>query len=273
LSMDQHRAGVDGAVAVVTGATRGIGAETVRRLLAAGARGVVATGREQERLDAAWGSVDGGRVVTVAGRADDPGHAEQVVAAAIDAFGRCDILVNNAGTNPAAGRLVEVEPSALDKTWAVNQRAPLMFARAAWSGWMGEHGGAIVNVGSAGALVPGPTIGAYAVAKAALLHLTRQLALELAPGVRVNAVVPGIVKTTFSRRLWEGREAEAEALYPLRRLGEPADIAAAIVFLCSSDASWITGVALPVDGGLTQASAGADAALMATTQHGSGGNA
>ncbi len=254
--MTETRPGIDGKVALVVGATRGIGAETVRRLLAAGARGVVATGRKQERLDEAWDGADG--VVTVAGRVDDAGHAEAAVATALEAFGACDLLVNNAGTNPAAGGLTEIDIGALDKTWAVNQRAPLMVARAAWDGWMRDHGGAIVNVASAVALGPGLAVGAYSVAKAALVHLTRQLALELAPAVRVNAVAPGIVKTAFSRVLWDGREAEAASHYPLRRLGEPADVAAAIVFLCSQDASWITGVTLPVDGGLTQASPPAD---------------
>jgi NAD(P)-dependent dehydrogenase (short-subunit alcohol dehydrogenase family) len=250
------RAGIEGKVAVVVGGTRGIGAATVTGLLAAGARGVVTTGRKQERLDEAWGGADG--VVTVAGRADEPGHAEEVVAAAIDAFGACDLLVNNAGTNPAAGGLTEVDLGALDKTWAVNQRAPLLLARAAWDAWMRDHGGAIVNVASVVGFGPGLSVGAYAVAKAAVVQLTRQLALELAPGVRVNAVAPGIVKTAFSRVLWEEREAEAAALYPLRRLGEPADVAAAILFLCSQEASWITGVTLPVDGGITQATPPAD---------------
>ena len=254
---------VEGMAAVVTGGTRGIGAETARRLLHAGAAGVVVTGRDEGRLADAWSRSEfGNRVVAVAGSVQARDHPRQVVDAALEAFGRCDIVVNNAGANPGFGPLMDVEEAAIDETWAVNQRAPLMFVRAAWHAWMAEHGGAVVNVSSAGGADAVPTIGAYGVAKAALLHMTRQLAHELAPGVRVNAVVPGIVKTTLSQRLWRENEPRAAAVYPLQRVGEPGDVASAIVFLCSRAASWVTGVALPVDGGLTQAAGAADSPIL-----------
>jgi len=120
---------------------------------------------------------------------------------------------------------------------------------------MREHGGSIVNVASVGGLQPGPVIGAYNVSKAAVIHLTKQLALEMAPGVRVNAVAPSVVRTRMSRLLWEGIEEQTAAAHPLRRIGEPDDVAAAIAFLASNAASWITGVVLPVDGGAHGASA------------------
>ncbi len=145
---------------------------------------------------------------------------------------------------------------ALDKTWAVNQRGPLLWAREAWAQWMGEHGGAIVNIASAGGLQPGPILGAYNISKAALVFATRQLAMEMAPRVRVNAVAPAVVKTRLSEALWVSDEAAAAAGHPLGRLGEPEDVANAVVFLCSDRASWITGVTLPVDGGVTQAGGG-----------------
>jgi len=107
-----------------------------------------------------------------------------------------------------------------------------------------------------GGLVPGPLLGAYNVSKAALIFMTRQLAYEMAPNVRVNAVAPGIVKTRFSRLLWEMDEEGAAGLHPLNRLGEVEDVAAAVVFLASDAASWITGVTLPVDGGVTGARPG-----------------
>ena len=102
-------------------------------------------------------------------------------------------------------------------------------------------------------LAPSPLLGAYNVSKAALIHLTRQLALEMAPGVRVNAVAPAVVKTVLARALWEGQEEEVGRTHPLGRLGEVGDIADAVVFLASDRATWITGVTLPVDGGVSGA--------------------
>jgi NAD(P)-dependent dehydrogenase (short-subunit alcohol dehydrogenase family) len=118
---------------------------------------------------------------------------------------------------------------------------------------MKENGGSIVNVSSVGGLRPSPITGSYNISKAGLIHLTRQLALELAPSVRVNAVAPGVVKTRLSEMLWQDEPAAAR-MHPLNRLGTPEDIASAIVFLASDTAGWITGVTLPVDGGLTEAS-------------------
>lgn len=248
---------VDSKVALVTGGSRGIGEEIARELLASGARGVVITGRKQAGLDRALREIDGGdRVLAIAGGADDPDHVSHAVQETIREFGSCDILVNNAATNPVAGNVIDVDLAALDKTWAVNQRGPLLFAREAWRQWMENHGGAIINVASVGGLMPGPLLGAYNVSKAALIFMTRQLAYEMAPGVRVNAVAPGIVKTKFSRLLWEMNEEAAGGLHPLRRLGEVQDVAAVVVFLASDAASWMTAVTIPVDGGMTGARPG-----------------
>lgn len=245
---------IDGKVAIVTGASRGIGEATAAALLDSGAAGVVITSRREENLADAVGRLDGGdRVVPVVARADSESDAEATVAAAIARFGSCDILVNNAGTNPSAGNLAEVDLGAIGKTWEVNQLGPLLWARAAWSQYMADHGGVIVNVASVGGLSPSPVIGAYNVSKAALIHLTRQLAHEFAPGVRVNAVAPSVVRTRLAAALWQGIEEQVSASHPLGRIGEPEDVAAAIMFLVSDAASWITGVTLPVDGGVTGA--------------------
>jgi NAD(P)-dependent dehydrogenase (short-subunit alcohol dehydrogenase family) len=246
---------VDGKVALVTGASRGIGEAVVRELLASGAEGVVITGRKADTLEPLAAGL-GERVVPVVGNATDPDHAQAAVAAAVDTFGGCDLLVNNAGTNPAAGTLMDVDLGAVDKTWEVNLRAPLLWARAAWHGSMKERGGAIVSIGSIGGLRPSPAIGAYNVSKAGVHHLTHQLAHELAPSVRVNAVAAAIVRTRLSQMLWSWDEEAVGRAHPLQRLGEPEDVARAVVFLLSDAASWITGVVLPVDGGVTGASSG-----------------
>jgi len=246
---------LEGRVAIVTGASRGIGEAIARELLASGVEGVVMTGRRAETLDPLVSDL-GPRALGVVGDVRDPDHAAEVVATAVRTFGSCDLLVNNAGTNPSAGALVDVDLAAIDVTWDVNQRAPLVWARAAWHGWMREHGGSIVSIGSVGGLAPGPMIGAYNVSKAALHHLTRQLAHELAPKVRVNAIAAAIVRTRLSEALWIADPDAAAQAHPLRRLGETEDVARAAVFLLSDEASWITGVVLPVDGGLFGAGGG-----------------
>ena len=244
-----------GRAGVVTGASRGIGEAIVRDLLAEGATGVVVTGRRPETL-ARLAEELGPRVIAVSGNVRDEAHAVEAVGVAVRSFGACDVLVNNAGTNPSAGAIVDVDLAAVDATWDVNLRAPLVWARAAWHGWMAEHGGAIVAIGSVGGLAPGPAIGAYNVSKAGLHHLTRQLAHELAPRVRVNAVAAAVVRTRLSEALWAADPEGAARAHPLQRLGDPEDVARAVTFLLSEDASWITGVVLPVDGGLTGAGGG-----------------
>ena len=249
---------VEGRVALVTGASRGIGLATAIELAKSGAAGVVITSRKPENVEAAAeemvsAGVDIDSILPLPARADDDDEAERAVAETIDRFGSLDILVNNAGTNPSGGPLMEVPMSAIDKTWSVNQRAPLVWTRSAFRAWMANNGGAVVNVASVGGIRPAPVLGAYNISKAALIHLTHQMAMELAPKVRVNAVAPGVVKTRLSELLWTENEAAAASMHPLGVLGTPEDVARAITFLCSDQAGWLTGVVLPVDGGVVGA--------------------
>lgn len=248
---------VEGKVVLVTGGSRGIGQASALEFVKSGAKGVTITSRKQENADDSKAELveagaDPDRVLALAARADEAEAAEAAVRATVDAFGGCDILVNNAGTNPAAGNLMEVDLGALDKTWAVNMRAPLLWVRAAYFGWMEKHGGSVVNVASVAGLRPSPFMGAYNISKAGLIHLTRQLALELAPDIRVNAVAPAVVKTRLAGALLVDEEATA-SLHPLGRVGEPEDVARLIVFLGSDASDWMTGTTVPVDGGVVNA--------------------
>jgi NAD(P)-dependent dehydrogenase (short-subunit alcohol dehydrogenase family) len=240
-------------VAVVTGATRGIGFALAQELIARGAS-VVVTARKSDELDAAVRSLDpdgAGRAAGSRGSADDPEHQAETVALALERYGRLDHLVNNAAVNPQYGPLMDADLAAVRKVLEVNVTATLAWIQLAWRSWLAEHGGSVLNVASVGGIRAGSPIGAYNTSKAALIHLTRQLGVELGPGVRVNAVAPAVVKTSFARALYAGREEQVAADYPLARLGVPPDIAKAGAFLLSDDASWITGETLVVDGGVT----------------------
>ena len=234
---------------IVTGASRGIGLEVAGALVAQGAN-VVITARKREPLEAAARSIGAdGRVLAVAGNTADPMHRASAVSAALQRFGSIDALVNNTGINPQYGPLVTAELDAVSKILETNVIAALGWIQAVHGHWMAEHGGAVVNIASAAGLRAAPNIGAYAMSKAALAHMTQQLAVELAPRVRVNAVAPAVIRTRFAERLYEDED-EVASRYPLGRIGAPADVAAAVSFLLSDDAAWITGHTLLVDGGL-----------------------
>lgn len=236
-------------VAIVTGASRGIGLGIAERLVADGAR-VLITARKPDALRAASASLGEDRVAWAAGSGDDPGHQRAAVDLALERFGRVDFLVNNTGINPVYGRLIDMDLGAAAKIFAVNVVSAVSWAQLAYRAGLADHGGAIVNVASVAGLRPAPNIALYGASKSALIHVTEELAVELGPQVRVNAVAPAVVKTRFATALYEGREAEVSAAYPLKRLGTPEDVAGAVAFLLSDDAAWITGQTLAIDGGI-----------------------
>ncbi|MGA5869418.1 SDR family oxidoreductase [Streptomyces cinereoruber] len=238
-----------GRVALVTGASRGIGYGIAEALVARGDR-VVITGRGEEALKEAVERLGADRAIGVPGKAHDEAHQAAAVEAAMDGFGRVDFLINNAGTNPVFGPIADLDLNVARKAFETNVISALGFAQRTWHAWQKQNGGAIVNIASIAGVSASPFIGAYGMSKAAMVNLTLQLAHEFAPVVRVNAIAPAVVKTKFAQALYEGREAEAAASYPLGRLGVPADIGGAAAFLTSSQSEWITGQTLVVDGGI-----------------------
>ncbi len=199
-----------GKTALITGASRGIGLATAARYLEAGAN-VMLTSRTAEDLAAAAEGLDpGGNTGRVAWQAAHVGHpedAESCVAATVERFGGLDILVNNAGTNPYFGPMLDIDVVRAQKTFEVNQLSVVVWTAAAVRAGLGRGGvasGSVINVASIGGLGVEPGIGWYNVTKAAVLHITRQLAYELAPNIRVNALAPGLVKTKLASALWEG---------------------------------------------------------------------
>jgi 3-oxoacyl-[acyl-carrier protein] reductase len=240
---------LSGKVALITGASRGIGYGVAEALIARGDR-VCITGRNEDALKEAVETLGSDRVIGVAGKAHDEAHQAVAVERTLEAFGRVDFLVNNAGTNPVFGPIADLDLNVARKVFETNVVSALGLAQKTWHAWQKENGGAIVNITSVAGLSASPFIGAYGISKAAMDNLTRQLAYEYAPQVRVNSIAPAVVKTKFAQALYEGREEEAAASYPLGRLGVPSDIGGAAAFLTSSQADWITGQTLVVDGGI-----------------------
>lgn len=244
--------GLAGKTALITGASRGIG-KAIAVALAAEGCNVVLSSRKQDALDevaaelrTAYPEVG---VVAQAAHVGDEAKAGECVDTTVAEFGGLDILVNNAGTSPYFGPLVDIDAARAEKTVQVNQYAVVAWTKLAWHASMKENGGSVINIASVGGMVTEHGIGYYNATKAAVIHLTRQFAMELAPSVRVNAIAPGLVKTNLAKALWEGNEEQISKLMPLGRLGEPEDIARAAVFLAGDAASWLTGQTLVVDGG------------------------
>jgi NAD(P)-dependent dehydrogenase (short-subunit alcohol dehydrogenase family) len=240
-----------GRVALITGGSRGIGYGIAEELVSRGAR-VVITARTPGELEAAAARLGGPeRALAVCGPADDAGHQQEAVTTALDHFGSLDLLAVNAGVSSQYGPLMSADLALVREVMEVNVVAGLGWVQQAWKAYLSGHAGAVVYTASIFGMRVGhvPT-GAYNVSKAAVIHLTRQLAGELAPNVRVNAIAPAMIKTDFVKADYEGREDVISANFPMGRIGTPQDTAKLAAFLLSDDASWISGETVVIDGGL-----------------------
>jgi NAD(P)-dependent dehydrogenase (short-subunit alcohol dehydrogenase family) len=240
-------------VAIVTGASRGLGSAIAEGLAGQGAR-VVLSSRKQEDLDREAVRLNErfpGSAVAVAAHAGRQDDLRRLVDRTLEQFGRIDILVNNAGTNPYFGPLIDADPGVWDKTFEVNLRGYFLLTQLVYRGWMEEHGGAVLNIASTGGLRPSVGLGVYDVTKAGVIMLTRQLARELGGRVRVNCIAPGLFKTRFAEALWSNDAVRERVVQgnPFGRIGSPEEIAGAAVFLVSDAASYVNGQVLVVDGG------------------------
>jgi NAD(P)-dependent dehydrogenase (short-subunit alcohol dehydrogenase family) len=246
---------LDGRVALVTGASRGIGEAIAVAFAAAGARVVLAS-RKLEHLETVAGRIRdaGGQALALACHTGRPAEVEALAGAVRDAFGGLDVLVNNAATSPHFGPLLEADEAQWDKTFEVNVKGYALTTRACVPLMRTRGGGSILNLASVAGMVPHSGLGVYGVTKAAVLMLTRTLALELAAdSIRVNALAPGLIQTRFSEALWQTPRLRERALaaIPQGRLGQPADLIGAALYFAGDASRFTTGAVLVVDGGQT----------------------
>ena len=245
-----------GRSALVTGASRGIGLSIATELARRGAA-VTITARKPEPLEQAAESiraaVPGAVVAAEPGNAGSPEDRARAVATAAASTGTVDILINNTGINPIFGPLMSADLDAVRKIFDVNVVAALGFIQECHRAGMGEHGGTVVNIASVAGLRSTGVIAAYGASKAALIRLTEELAAELGPGIRVNAVAPAVVKTQFAEGLLAAGEDVVASRYPMKRVGVPTDVAQVVAFLAGDESSWVTGETIRVDGGMLAA--------------------
>jgi len=248
---------LEGKVALITGASRGIGKAIALRFAQAGAR-VVVSSRKLDSVQAVAAEIEaaGGQALAVQAHVGQPDDVAVLVARALEAYARIDITINNAATNPHFGPLLTADEGQWDKIMDTNAKGVFRVCKAVVPHMEAQGGGKIINLVSTAGLRPPPGMGLYGISKAAVIALTQQLAMELGQAnIQVNAIAPGVIKTRFSQLLWQTPDIARSILSrtPLGRFGDPDDVAGLALFLASSASDFITGAVFVVDGGLNVA--------------------
>jgi NAD(P)-dependent dehydrogenase (short-subunit alcohol dehydrogenase family) len=244
-----------GKVALITGSSRGIGRAIAERMAESGAKVVISSRKADACEEVAQAIVaKGGIAIAHAASISDRAALQGLVDRTLDEWGRIDVLVCNAAVNPYFGPLLNITDEAFDKIMASNVRSNLWLCQMVVPQMVERREGSVIVISSIAGLKGGTMLGAYGISKAADFQLVRNLAVEYGPSnVRVNAIAPAIIRTDFARRLWEDPQIYANAVknYPLRRIGEPDEIAGAAIFLASRAGAFVTGQVLVIDGGMT----------------------
>lgn len=244
-----------GKVAIITGASKGIG-EAIARFYARGGADVVINSRKQEDLDVVVESIKefGGSIIAIAGNVSRPEDAKRLIDETVSHFGGVDILVNNAVANPYYGPIVGCDEQAFDKTMEVNLKAPFELSKMVYPIMKERGGGSIINISSVEGISPHEGMGIYSVSKASLNMLTKACAIEWGvDNIRVNSICPGLIKTKFSKALWSNEQWTKHFIsqLPLKRVGTVEEIASLAYFLASDSSGYVTGAIYTADGGLT----------------------
>ncbi len=246
---------LDDKVAIVTGASRGIGRAIAESLASLGAKVVISSRKAEACEEAANGiRAQGGEALVIPCNVSRKPEIENLIAETLKRWGRIDILVCNAAVNPAFGPLADLTDEAFDKIMGANVKSNLWLCNKAIPGMAERGDGAVIIVSSIAGLRASPNLGGYGISKAADFSLARNLAVEWGPhNVRINCIAPGLIQTDFARALWEdpARLAKRNAETPLRRIGQPHEIGPVVAFLASPAASYITGQVIVADGGVT----------------------
>lgn len=240
-------------VALITGASRGIGEAIAHAYAEAGAKVVLAS-RKQEGLDAVAADIkaNGGEALPIAAHTGSDEAVEELVAKATEAYGGVDIVVNNAATNPHFGPIITAEESHWDKILDVNVKGYFRVAKACVSSMKKRGGGKIINIASIAGLEPQPGMGIYCVSKAAVVMMTQVLAAELATdNIQVNAIAPGFIKTKFSEAIWGNEEVYKAVTSSIaqKRIADPSELTGMALYLAAEASSFTTGAVMLVDGG------------------------